>query len=95
MSDDNDLELEHESRARESIYAELQRHTDGGITSAPDGSLLVGFLIVTEWEAPDGSRWLSKFSGDSLRELTGWRERGYAQEVVLDAFIEPDENDVD
>lgn len=89
MSDD---EVELERSARESIYAELQAHTGGGITSAPEGSLLVGYLVVTEWEAPDGGRWLSKFSGDALRELTQWRERGYAQEVLLDAFDEPDED---
>ena len=87
---DDDLELE--DRARESIFAELQSHTGGGITGAPDGSLLVGWLVVAEWEAPNGDRWLSKFSGDAHRELTQWRERGYAHEVVIGGFDDPDDH---
>ena len=80
---DEELELEHV--AREALYGELSRHAAGGITNAPEGSLLTGWLAITEWEAPDGGRWLSSLSGDAaLRSLTPWREKGYATAIIHD-----------
>lgn len=92
MKDDTPDELEQ--AAREALYAELGRHAAGGITNAPDGSLLVGWLAVTEWEAPDGIRWLSSFSGDSaMRSLAPWREKGYAIALVHDDLERDDDDD--
>lgn len=94
MSDD---ELELEAAAREALYAELAQHGAGGITNAPEGSLLTGWLVVTEWEAPDGGRWLSTLSGDAaMRSLTPWREKGYAASIVhgsLDHEYDDDDDD--
>lgn len=92
MSDDDDVELELERIAREALYAELGRHAAGGITNAPDGSLLTGWLAITEWEAPDGGRWLSTLSGDpAMRSLPPWREKGYATAIVHDDLERDDD----
>lgn len=90
MIDDDELELER--AAREAIYAELGRHGAGGITNAPEGSLLTGWLVVTEWEAPDGGRWLSTLSGDAaMRTVPPWREKGYAS-AILHGDLEHDDD---
>lgn len=69
--------------ARERIYKEVQSHAgDPELTGAPEESLLTQFLLIAEWEAPNGDRWISKFSGDAFRGLPSWRERGLAAEVV-------------
>lgn len=72
-----------DSAPRAAIYAEVQRHAgDAELTGAPEGSILTGFLLVAEWESPDGERWISKLSGDRARSLPPWRERGMASEVI-------------
>ena len=47
-----------------------------------EGAVLTGFLIVAEWQAPDGNRWLSKISGDGSKDLSAWRERMLGFEVA-------------
>lgn len=93
MTDDA---TELEAAAREAIYAELRQHGAGAITNAPDGSLLTGWLVLTEWEAPDGGRWLSSLSGDAaMRSLTPWREKGYATAIIhgdLDSHADDDDD---
>ena len=69
------------SSVRETLHETIQA------TAAADDNLadsvLLGFLVVGEWQAPDGDRWLSKVSGDaSGRELSPWRERGFGHEVA-------------
>jgi hypothetical protein len=72
-------EEEQSTSAREQAYAFIQE------TVAEDedleGAVLLGFLIVGEWQAPNGQRWLSKISGDSARTLPAWRERMLGFEV--------------
>lgn len=68
--------------ARECIYAEVQSHAGDEETGAPAESVLTGFLMIAEWESPNGDRWISKLSGDHSRTLPPWRERGLAAEVL-------------
>lgn len=80
--------------ARECLYAEIQRHAGNpDVTGAPVDAILVGFLVVAEWETPDGERWISKNSGDHGRDLPSWRERGYAADVVYGEWNVENEED--
>jgi hypothetical protein len=68
---------------RKRLYDEIQSHAGvPEITDAPENSILTQFLIIAEWEAQDGVRWISKISGDAFRSLPPWRERGLAAEVL-------------
>lgn len=53
-----------------------------------ESSVLVGFLVVAEWRAPNGDNWLSKVSGDHSSSLSTWRQRGYAAEVMHDMWVD-------
>lgn len=72
--------MEEDDTLREQAYEFVQgtHDTDEDL----EGAILVGFLIVAEWQAPDGERWLSKISGDSSRALPAWRERMLGFEVA-------------
>lgn len=79
---------------RESLYAEIQRHAgDSELTDAPQDAVLLQFLLVAEWESPNGDRWISKLSGDHARTLPPWRERGLASEVLHGGWDSDDEDD--
>jgi len=82
--------------ARDCLYAEIQRHAgDPDATGAPIDAVLTQFLVVCEWEAPDGERWISKLSGDHARMLPPWRERGLASEVLRDGWSSNQDEDED
>jgi len=82
---------EQEETTRERAYAFVQStHTDD---EDLEGAVLTGFLIVGEWQAPDGSRWLSKLSGDSSRSLPPWRERMFGFEVAHEWWDDEREGD--
>lgn len=79
-------------KARECLYAEIQRHAgDSELTGAPEDAVLLQFLLVAEWESPNGDRWISKLSGDHSRQLPSWRERGLAGEVQHGRWDEDDD----
>lgn len=47
--------------------------------------IVVGWVVIAETLAPDGERWLSKFSGDAAHEqLARWQVHGYAHSVLHD-----------
>jgi hypothetical protein len=56
---------------RERITDALQEHA--GSAEIPEGSLLTGWVVVTEWMAPDGDRWLE---GLESPDTTGWTRQG-------------------
>lgn len=69
--------------ARDQLYQLIQSQAgDSEFTGAPEDAVLTGFLVIVEWESPNGDRWISKNSGDHARNLPSWRERGLAAEVV-------------
>lgn len=44
----------------------------------PEGAVLMGFVLVAEWMAPDGVRWLSAIdSGPTDDALPEWQRQGY------------------
>lgn len=51
----------------------------------PDAGVVVGWVIVAEWQGSDGQRWLSKVSADATgeRRLPDWTERGLCAEVIF------------
>lgn len=72
--------MSEEKSVRERTYEFVQStHVDD---EDLENAVLVGFLLVAEWQAPDERRWLSKVSGDSSRPLPPWRERMMGFEVA-------------
>lgn len=52
----------------------------------PEGSMLLGWVCVAEWMAPDGDRWLSCIDGstDPERGATEWQRQGYLHNALND-----------
>lgn len=73
-------EQEEGKNYREVLYEAIQ----ASITEREDleGSVLLGFAIIAEWQAPDGHKWLTKLSGDAFTELPPWRERMFGHELI-------------
>lgn len=73
-----------DNELRERLYKGLVEATelkDG--RTLPDGSLLLGWVAVAEWQAPDGGRWLSGFNGDiNHGALTAWQQDGYLHHAL-------------
>lgn len=69
--------------------------------SLPDGAMLMGWLTIAEWMAPDGQRWLSIVDGsaDPDKGCATWQRQGYLHNALFDAdgFIpdNPEANDQD
>ena len=76
---------------REDIYEFLQN--TGKEDEDLEEAVLVGFMVVSEWQSPDGSRWLSKISGDHDRVLPPWRERMLGFEVAHEWWDDEREDD--
>lgn len=74
------LEETDECNQREVLYNAIQASINS--REELEGSLLLGFAIVAEWQHPDGHKWLTKLSGDAFSELPPWRERMLGHELV-------------
>lgn len=64
----------------------------------PDGAMLLGWVAIAEWMAPDGNRWLSIVDGNTNREgCPVWQRQGHLHNTLFDAqgFIPDDEEDDD
>lgn len=74
-------ETADEKNQREILYEAIQ----SSINERDDleGSVLLGFAIIAEWQAPDGHKWLTKLSGDMFGELPPWRERMFGNELTV------------
>jgi hypothetical protein len=64
----------------------------------PEGSMLMGWVTIAEWMAPDGERWLSIIDGTATpdKACPAWQRQGYLHNALFDAadFI-PDDEDED
>lgn len=81
-------EQTEEKNQREVLYNAIQ----GSINERDDleGSVLLGYAIVAEWQSPNGHKWLTKLSGDAFGELPPWRERMLGHELVTwEAYTPP------
>lgn len=61
----------------------------------PEGAMLLGWVAVAEWMAPDGNRWLSIANGDARgRGAPEWQSQGYLHNALFspEGFV-PDEDD--
>lgn len=60
----------------------------------PEGpALLLGYALVAEWKAPDGTRWVTESHSDAVGEpLPEWTTAGYYH-TALQGFPEEDEDD--
>ncbi len=88
-------ESETSRSTRERLYAVIEE--TGSTDDQLAGTVLVGFMVVSEWRGPDGAQWLSKVSGDHAGSLPTWRQRGYAAEIIHDMWgdTEPDDDSGD
>lgn len=74
--------------AREALHAAVSAASpwsDEDEVDVPDAGVVVGWVLIAEWQGDDGNRWLSKMSSNAMGDkgLPSWHERGYCQEVVL------------
>jgi hypothetical protein len=50
-----------------------------------DGAVLIGWIAVAEWMAPDGSRWLSRVHGlGNGDDCPTWTQQGYLHHALHD-----------
>lgn len=60
------------------------------------GAVLLGFVTVVEWMAPDGKRGLSRVDGDALNNgLPEWTREGYLHNALFDSnqFVDDELDD--
>lgn len=85
--------------AAERVRGRLHETIQGTVAldeTLPEGSMLLGWVAIAEWMAPDGRRWLSIVDGDARGEGAAlWQRQGYLHNALFDAdgFIEDDEED--
>lgn len=66
---------------QERIHAALQEcrpEVEDGL-GPDDGSLVVGWVVVSEWMATDGQRWLTKLTHENC---TTWQQQGYLHNAL-------------
>lgn len=82
---------------RNHLHDNIQ-HTVSLDEDIPEGALLIGWIVIAEWMAPDGDRWLSRIDGGaSSRALPAWQTQGYLHNSLHDAegFIPTEDDDED
>ena len=73
------MSAEDQRECRLRISEAIQR--DAPSLENVERSILTGWVVVAEWMADDGSKWLSKNSGDAAGErLTEWGVNGMLHE---------------
>lgn len=49
-----------------------------------DGAVLMGWVVIAEWMAPTGERWLSKVAGNASGEgCPEWQTQGYLHNALF------------
>lgn len=88
LVDEVDPETRHHA-ARAAIGEVLQEHPSG--TDLPPGSLLTGWVVVTEWMDPDGERWIEAMQAE---QTAGWHRSGMLFEALhgWSAFAEHEDD---
>lgn len=72
----------NDERVRHRIHEAIQE----GITddSDLDGAVLLSFVAIAEFQAPNREKWMTKVSGDPNGDcLPPWRERMFAYELCF------------
>jgi hypothetical protein len=76
-----------EDTAREQLHAAIQgtNQTDQNL----EGAMLMGWVVVAEWMAPDGERWLSRVDGTAARKgCPEWQREGYLHNALYSGGFE-------
>lgn len=74
----DDPDQEQEVDYRQEVYNLIQSTAVDEL----EGSVLLGYAVVAEWQSPNGHKWLTKLSGDSFATLPPWRERMFGNELA-------------
>lgn len=84
-------------KVRDRLHETIQ-HTVAIDNNLPEGAMLLGWVTVAEWMAPDGQRWLSTVDGDARGEgCPAWQRQGYLHNALFDedSFIPDSDEDDD
>lgn len=59
----------------------------------PEGSVMLGWVTVVEWSAPNGQRWLSMLDGCAIPGVRAaqWQREGYLHNALFDTFSPSDD----
>jgi hypothetical protein len=81
MSDET---AEDRRQLAEKLSEVIQEHA----LTTPDGkALLLGWVAIVEWKAPDNRRWLSQIGADAIGdELAEWTEQGYLHNALFSGW---------
>lgn len=68
---------------RERLHPLIQE-TLNGDDMPEGGGVLMGWVMIAEWMAPSGDRWLSKVSSDAtgVKGAATWQEQGYLHNAL-------------
>lgn len=92
LRDGSEVMVSDRDRLRKKLAETVQAgqpDLDGG-----SSSLLLGFVLVAEWVADNGKRWLTEMSSDAHGEtLPTWQRNGYLHEALNEQWPESEEGD--
>jgi hypothetical protein len=83
-----------EEGCRGRVAAALQ--TSANLDPEMDGAVLIGYVAVAEWMAPNGSRWLSQIDGLASGDgAPTWTRQGWLHNALHegDGFGRDDDDD--
>lgn len=68
----------------------------GEIQDEIEDGVLLGFVCIAEWVKPDGTRWLTIYSGNSMGDsIPKWQTRGYLHEGLFNWATNDEEEEQD
>lgn len=84
---DRDNSAENEVDLHASIHKTLQEGYNDHMQQFAGPALLIGWVIVAEFQAADGKRWLQRTAGTGSNgqgPMPSWQVRGYLHDVLAD-----------
>lgn len=80
---------------RGALYGAIQE--SGEMDDQLQGAYCMGFIVIAEWSAVDGKRWLSSVAGGPNGDIPIWQSRGYLHDMLFDppvgVVVEDDDED--
>lgn len=70
--------LSDEPDGKDELATAIQAVAAGFDDGGPEHAVLLGYVLVAEWAANDGNRWLTRKTGDAFgHTLPVWTTKGY------------------
>lgn len=81
-----------DTSARKQLHSAIQ--ATGQTDNDLEGAMLMGWVVVAEWMAPNGQRWLSRVDGTASGEgCPEWQRHGYLHNALFSDGFSDDEDD--